>query len=547
MKTKFYFGAFAALALGFASCSSDEPINGPVTDSDGPAVGESYMAIRITNVGSNGRALPTDNDFENPAGEAESKFDKDNVRFYFFTADDKPFIMTQNGVNGTVSNTNMVAPVDITSPDGSFDPNTPGNPGDVTGVLVLGAPEKYIGNKPAKVVCIVNPHEDVHPFEYYANKTLDALREITADVPNEFTKFTMTSSTYAVDGKSVCYTDVTDYIFTTADEAKNHPAKIFVERLAAKVRVKGLQAYTVKSKTETGGTVSTKEAEFTIRGLSSLEGYSSDKTQLSMSLEGWMLIKNAKNTYAIKNIDECIKNAPFADWNDPTRHRSYWAWTACAGESDFWVKEYNIHTGNFSLGNFNSTYPTQNVAYCYGNTRFSDDITSATDRTSNATAILVKGTVKLPGKDDGLDIVNWAGDYYLTSEFKKVVVAAWNADNPTRQVNADAIEFTAKGSTPNTWKAVVKLSGTESQTYDRFDNISWWKDGVTSYYVNIKHMGEKFGVVRNHIYDYEFTDVIGLGVPGNDPQNPQDPESNYLAAVVYCLNWNVVSNSTVLE
>lgn len=531
MKTKFYFGAFAALALGFASCSSDEPINGPV-DPDGPTVGESYMAVRITNIGSSGRALPIEDDFEGPADDKESAFTKDDVRFYFFTADDRPFIMAQHGVNGTVSNTNMVAPHVLKPSD---DPNTSGNPSDIEGVLVLGEPDKYLGNKPAKVVCIINPHEEVHPFEYYANKTLGALRQEAATVPNEFSKFTMTSSTYMSNGKSVCYTDVTEHIETTADAARKNPAKIFVERLAAKVRVSGLDTYSVKKKTD-DGKPSTDAAEFTIRGLSSLDGYTSDKTTLEMELVGWKLIKNANKTYAIKNIDDCITTPPFTDWNDETRHRSYWAWTACAAAEDFYVKTYDIYDDDFSLGNYTADAPG---VYCYGNTRH--EPASATDRTKNATAILVKGVVKLPKKTDGLNLANWAGDYYLTSTLKEEIVAAWNGSNPTKTATVNDVSF-VKGTNPNTWKAHVL-----TDDFDRFDNISLWKDGVTSYYVNIKHMGGKFGVVRNHIYDYEFTNVIGLGVPGNEQENPKDPEASYLAAVVYCLKWNVVSNQTVLE
>ena len=149
--------------------------------------------------------------------------------------------------------------------------------------------------------------------------------------------------------------------------------------------------------------------------------------------------------------------------------------------------------------------------------------------------------MKLPGKTDGLNLANWAGDYYLTSTLKEEIVAAWNSSNPTKTATVDDVSF-VKGTNPNTWKAHVL-----TDDFDRFDNISLWKDGVTSYYVNIKHQGGKFGVVRNHIYDYEFTNVIGLGVPGNEQENPKDPEASYLAAVVYCLKWNVVSNQTVLE
>ena len=284
MKTKFYFGAFAALALGFASCSSDEPINGPV-DPAGPTTGESYMAVVIQNVGSNGRAaLPGEDDFEDPAaGSTESSFTADNICFYFFTAAGQPFIMLNQGVNGTVSHTNMVKPTQIQTS------NDDGVGQTIKGILVLGAPEKYLGNKPAKVFCVANPI--VHKFEDFANITLNQIKQIAVTYDpdkNPFGKFVMTSSSYAssnaADAEEIFYTDVTDCIKTTATEAEDNPAKIFLERLAAKVRVKGLGTKVVREKGE--GTTN-PEAEFDITGIDG-------KVKLDVELAGWELVKNAK-------------------------------------------------------------------------------------------------------------------------------------------------------------------------------------------------------------------------------------------------------------
>lgn len=542
MKTKFYFGAFAALALGFASCSSDEPINGPV-DPDGPTTGEKYMAVVLNDIGSSGRALPGDTDFEGPAaGSNEGKFETENVRFYFFTDKGQPFVMLQTGVNGEVSETNMVAPTELEQV------NDNGEGAFKKGLLVLGKPAKYVGEKPAKVFCVANPIKT--DFVDYANKPLSDLKKIEViydTEKNPDSTFGFTSSTYELDGTEVYYTDVTDHLESTAEAAMNNPAKIFLERLVAKVRVKGLELKDVKEKA-TDADAPNPIKSFKINGLG-------DDVKLKADLVGWELVKNAKRTYAVKDIFSFIgaDKGPFDDWNDATRHRSYWANTACAGNDDFFKRTYDIYTDAFPLKSFDINNPKANVAYCYGNTRFATDLEEetianpATARTTNATAIVVKAIIKQEGSNDGLNFVYWGGEYFTPGSFRQLVANRWNTEHKITddalkvQPNEEDIRF-IKGSSANSYKVEVK--GNE---WSYFDDILWWKEGVTSYYLNVKHRGNKFGVVRNHIYDYEISDVIGLGVPGNDPEDPKKPEETYLAAVVYCLNWNLVSHKVDLE
>ena len=189
------------------------------------------MAVVIQNVGSNGRAaLPGEDDFEDPAaGSTESSFTADNICFYFFTAAGQPFIMLNQGVNGTVSHTNMVKPTQIQTS------NDDGVGQTIKGILVLGAPEKYLGNKPAKVFCVANPI--VHKFEDFANITLNQIKQIAVTYDpdkNPFGKFVMTSSSY-----------------------------------------------------EKGEGTTNPEAEFDITGIDG-------KVKLDVELAGWELVKNAK-------------------------------------------------------------------------------------------------------------------------------------------------------------------------------------------------------------------------------------------------------------
>lgn len=542
--SKLFLGLAAALSMGFASCSDDAQGNVPDNPAEG---GTKYMSVVIKNV-DDSRALPADTDFEDPAaGSQESVITKDNIRFYFFTDKGSPFIMSTVNVNGTVTKTNMVAPTAISQIN-----NTNGAAATFNGVLVLGLPDTenggYEGNTPAKVVAIVNPrHTD--GFDYYAQKTLNQLYQESVKLNNlDFDKFTMVSSSYVdkVNGvdTEIFWTDVTNNIKDTQAAAEADPAQIFLERLAAKVRVKGLGDYTVKERDASGALV---DKTFRIWE----NATAPTETKLTVTLDGWKLLNRATHTYGIKHIGNFIDDAPYDDWNDAARHRSYWAYTAATGADDFYDGSFTFADINW-LGNFDNDNPTANILYTYGNTAFArgeaTDVTSATDRTTKATGIIVKAFVKKEGATAPIDLVKWGPEYYSLDYFKKVVISAWNNDRSST-LNADAVGL--KYVANNLYIATVTVNGTENE-YARFSDISYWNGGVTSYLANIKHYAAKnttekdlYGVVRNHIYEYEFNNVVGLGVPGTKPVNPEDPDQNYLAAVVNCLNWHIVSYTDV--
>lgn len=158
-----------------------------------------------------------------------------------------------------------------------------------------------------------------------------------------------------------------------------------------------------------------------------------------------------------------------------------------------------------------------------------------------------------------VNLCEWGGEYYTEEALKQVIINSYNKDaNNVDKLTRDAVEFAKftsdladlKGKTvkSNRWYAYVKRAdGTTVHNDYRFNNIQRWVTGETSFYVNIEHIGGKFGVVRNHIYDYTFDGVIGLGIPGNDPKNPDPETETYLAARVYVLNWRLVSNAVTLQ
>lgn len=531
MKTKFYFGALAALALGLTGCSSEEP----APDQGGTTTGgERYMAVTIKTLGDT-KAVPGDNEFEQGVGN-ENQITNENIRFYFFTASGAPFLMQQANVNGTVSNTNMVKPVQVS-------PNlTNGVQVSIEGVLVLGTPsgDGYQGETPAKVIAVANPKQA--GFEDFANISISDFKNKYSVLGAAliFDTFSMSSSTYMDNNnKEVCWTDVTDCIKDTEEKAKANPAQIFLERLAAKVRVTGLGEYTVKKRNDDG---TLADAEFLIRK----QDGNAVKTKLNVTLEGWRLINMATATYALKNISEFLMSEPFPDWNDAARHRCYWASTYARETTQMTQTTFSLdNAGDFSLGNFDSSNPTQNIAYTYGNTGF-QPTAGASDRSALCTGIVVRAHVS---DQDGnpVDLVRWGAEYFTLDYFKTVVADAWNKTDGTSTATADDVTLEADPSVKNTFK--VKVHGVDFAGC--FTGIYWWKNGVTTYRANIIHYqgADKtlFGVVRNHIYDYKFTNVVGLGLPGADPVNPPDVKESFLAAVVNVLNWHIVSNETVLE
>ena len=103
------------------------------------------------------------------------------------------------------------------------------------------------------------------------------------------------------------------------------------------------------------------------------------------------------------------------------------------------------------------------------------------------------------------------------------------------------------------------VDGLVKQALLNIGYIKHWNTGYTYYWVDIKHFGEKdttgekditgeYGVVRNHWYEYTFTDVKGLGIPVSNPneiiypEEPGDPDYFFLAAEVKILSWRMVHN-----
>lgn len=544
-KTKFFFAGIAFLSMNLASCSSDEPaIDGGGNETP---TGDRYMAVRISTAGLGGSRAGDDQTTTAGTGFEEGTAEEGNItaantRFFFFDADGNAFTMeNSNNVNGEVA-TNMVTPTSIEG----FNNDGNGTGDAQNAVLILGkaAGPGYQGQVPAQAVCVVGFSSST--FDYLKNISLSTLatkvknykEDVTAD-GTTVSSFILTNSNWKGAGDNGAVS-ISDKIAATPDAAKTNPAVFYMERLAVKVRLnndKGLGTYT--SKKEEGTTIT--DATYTITGESGAKD-----VKLQVVLDGWQLI-NTNNTgsYLIKQLPT---GDVFDSWNAPDYHRSYWA--ATPSGTTLGNTTYNIWEDDgwrVTNGEEGKFYTNEYTAI--GKATATNGAT-LTNRSLETTAIVIRGHVRKVPTTEGatatnLDLVRWAGAYYELGAFKSMVAAQYNKDKAGTEghedVTADKVDLTKNENKYNVF--TVKVKGAE---YPTFTNVQYWKDGATSFYLNIKNSNDWYGVVRNHIYEYAIDHVVGLGIPGNDPGTPEETET-FVAAYLYELNWKLESNTVTLQ
>ena len=547
-KNLLLFSALAAMV--FTGCQSDEP----AVDNGNSQDGAHYMSVKIRTAGMGGSRAATVGTPEFEAGVgSESSVVAANIRFLFFDEAGNAFTMVHNGVNGTV-NTNMVTPTEITTQAGE------GNDAVITGTLVLGVAtdDGYKGQTPSQVLVVANG--DAQRLKDIENLNLSKVLDRVATTPQSWPPtpgFLMTSAVYYDGDARVAAVDITGCIKGTKKEAEATPAILYIERAAAKVRATYNTSYTVQGKNAAGELVPTGEfVYFDIDGTGKIV---ESKATFTAEINGWQLLNKAGQTAAFKDLPETFAQAEEVlgrndasnwVWNDEARHRSYWA-NSNAGTG--WIAPYTNAYGTdpllerpcaYAKQSFNVANPTENIEYCYENTQYQNATVS--QRATYATAITVKATIKKDGQ--ALDMYRIAGEYYSKAAMEKLVKTAYLGSHG--DLTEDVLEVRLSDNTEaldNTYTPVVYANGGATGTaMSQFSTTLWWKKGVTSYQINIMHLNGKPGVVRNHIYDYKIDGIVGLGVPGNEPNIP-DLNETYLAARLYILDWHVVSNNVTLE
>ncbi len=530
---KFLFLAVAA--LGFAACSEKGLEN---SDPNGE-LEQSYVAITLAADDMGTRAGEQGN-YE--VGRDEERAVKS--AYVLFFRDGQPFHVSFDGTTSVNGGPNNYLPVKLT------DTNQDGmdNISDIkNAVLVL---QNYKGEYPNQILALLNWTPTL------AEYSLDQLRTNTP-LPGSDDKGYMMSNSVYKDGnnKVVDVTPLTiDKIFKNQGDALSNPVTINVERVAAKVMLVNGEDNRVFP---VGKTVTDKDG---------------NEIEVYAKILDWELYNDIDRSYLIKSLEGhenwTGEEFGFTNWNNPEWRRSYWATSLGADK-------------------LNKSFSWENTAmtpYVY----VGENTNKWTETNDTRTKIIVKAQLVQADKVTPVEVVNWYGkDYVTEDELLRVVANTLNntyyfsevantyegvkpedlvcTRRNVNEENAFEVYFQLKSAAgvgvEKTWYK-KNADGTYTQMSDAEFNAILaavqpalvYNDGMTYYWTDIKHLGAKnstteFGIVRNHVYKVNITEIKGFGTPVYDETvdfiTPDKPENitTYVSAQINILSWRIVEEN----
>ena len=525
-------------SLCIAGCS--EKITGTDTPAGKGEYEKSYISVTLKSDDASTRADGLEE------GEAEERY-VENAHFFLFKSDGSAFPVNP------AENRNYIT-FDFSA--NGTEPGTDPNISDVKDkILVFNS---YKGEYPAYIVAVLNWDERHIQAHYSLNNLYNTL----ADIRNDNDHFIMSTSAYAdMQGQKVyANTWSLENIGKTEEEAMAHPVEIYVERISAKVQV------------EAKGDVAGKDAVYDTK--QSVEGI-----PVYAKVVKWELYNDYHQSIILKHIYP--ETWGMADqigflWNDPNRFRSYWA---------------TSYSGSFPADNHfdwlnNGLEPGASAAYCGENTRQAEKDGEGNIISDPRTKVIVKAQL-VNADGDAFEVVNWYGHDYIGElnvrkevasllaskifyseggEYKSITETDIRMVNGSEAPAGSGIEAYEvffqldESAAAKDWYTYSNSEGYLPATDDETDAYLatvepalLYRNGMTYYFTEIRHFGStgsdsEFGVVRNHIYKVNISDISGFGTPVSDqetdvevPERPKDVKS-YVAAEVRILSWKVVKN-----
>jgi hypothetical protein len=372
----------------------------------------------------------------------------------------------------------------------------------------------------------------------------------------------MCNSVYADEAtpkNTIIATPITEAnIGTENDIAKLEAVQIYVERLAAKV------VFTTEPDTNNG----LFDIKQTVVDRSGAEP---KDIKVYAKVDGYELFDAYYDSWLVKQIDPDWSNTELGfTWNDVPNYRCYWA--------DSYTHRSSLALAFPASNSFEwNTNPSEE--YCGENTNI-----AANDRTK----VIVKAKL-VDENGNAVEVVNWLGKDYVSEDYLKIVVA--NTLNQKYFSSTDGKTFSSLE--PQDLSCVKRDSNAEKAYYVDFQlstdanygvNKKWYvksakgeytfityaemnaqlmavhpalvyNDGMTYYYTDIRHLAndtEKvgaYGVVRNHVYKVNITNIDGFGTPiyngSQDFVKVETPEEiyTYVSAQINILSWRIVDHN----
>lgn len=294
---KLFFGALTLLA--FTACSDDKNTDEPIAGNDTFA----YIKVNLLSPGlDGGRDVDDldDSDF------SEGSPDENNITslvmvFYDALGQQMASASTTGG--------------DITSSEVNPDKEMP----NVEKIKTAQAKVTLSDGKiPSYMMVFANP---ITPTDIQWN--LDAVNAQKRTQYKSNSGFAMNNSVHFHADKTLQRAvKVSAENFFQSPDSSAKPVDVYIERLAAKVKLHGKSGSESSLGSQSGSL--TNEDSTTTTLAFEVKGWGLNATAKSCYLSKYFALSNYNNSY--EQLDAQLKNG-FADWNDPGRHRSYWAVT----------------------------------------------------------------------------------------------------------------------------------------------------------------------------------------------------------------------------
>lgn len=571
--SNFLVGMLACATITACSNDTDAIIDTPTPNPTGNA----YMAINLTMGNGIGTKATSDGGYD--YGTTEEGAVKASDAFFLFYDAQGNYLTT-----GTIATGDGEIDEDgyLKLNDQPSDPSMGNIERTSNAVVVLGPTE----TKPSQVLAVLNAGST----NLLAGKNLDeAVKTIANSLTTDKGSFIMTNSVYVDNGKIVNAQAISnDNIKTSAEEAKEAPVSIYVERAAVKVSLK-----------------QGENTDFELENTSVVDGSS---TEMKIVVDGWCINAYNQSTYLVKNLDASwANNAPISNWSDwssAANHRSYWAQDAnYTGEGEY--ENGPTYTG-LTYKSYKdaskalSTSDKSTQEYCYENTVDPTYAKAQGGDYANVTTVLIAAHIETKTgdtyeqqdlfkkngvyytKDTWLNNIAAHCGYYWYKEGKDGAPSEWIAlseedfedgdytiseeSSQTTEPAKVTINFTdikdkdgytlVEGNTGTESKdESVVLAALNSSDYEYTKDVEGYKNGACYYQVPIEQLGPTgttlHGVVRNHSYVLTLNSISKVGYPVYDenkqrPLIPGERTDYYVAMSLNILAWQTVEQSVEL-
>lgn len=518
MKTSRILLSLLALAT-IVGCSEGNDENQVVNPNEGDV---SYLAVKLKAAGDLSRA----SDFEDGSDDENAV---ENAVFFFFDADGNPANVIEPSPGSKVNYYSTALTFNTETTDANIEEVA--NP-----VVVINAYKEAVPTQMQMFTILNYTHTG-------ALLTLNQVRDLTSAIKSTSGKFVMATSVYAEGDEDVVTSTISGVNVANSESAAlASPVVVHVERLASKVTLTVANA--------AGFDLSDKAAGKDVKA----------------KVLNWGLVSTQDQTKIVKDIEPTWTDVALGfAWNDPTHYRSYWATSVQNRGADF---------NTFKLNEMTSV--PAGFEYCGENTYATAE---------NRTKVVVIAQLQDQSTSAPVELAKWLGVQYVGEDALLQAVAGTLAStifsgvddgvggttytsiskDDIKCVATEGYTVTFAPSNPGAAKTWYSKSGanyTEVNIADELAKIApaqVYKDGKTYYTVDVRHLAPEgsgndgeFGVVRNHSYKINITNIVGFGTPIynmeqeiESPEDPADHES-YIASEVKILAWRLVNQNAVL-